>query len=576
MSRNLSIDARVKVIAALVVLVFGLTTALLFLDAAKDEKELGALQSRYTTLDEVILPTVRMAKEVQLDVTQVQQFLSDVSATRGQDGLGDGFDEAEKHAAAFTTNIGALEALAGRLGEAELIATVGQARAAFGPFYETGRKMAQAYVAGGPAGGNALMPEFDARAEKMRDGLERIVEATEAAAKTVQASVHAAIGSMERRIESEQVGSIVQFVLVLLFAGVLAWYMRRTISVPIKALASVMHTMSRGEIEATIPDTDKKDEIGEMARAVAVFRDAMRERARLEHEEVVAAERRLQRQGTVERMIGDFDGAVKTILVGVDGQIGRMLETAEDLTMLAADAEGRGTVVAGAAQETSSTVATVASATEELSASIEEINRQISMARDVVERAGAVAGSTRTEMHELAAAAERIGEVVGLIHAIAAQTNLLALNATIEAARAGEAGRGFAVVAQEVKNLAQQTAKATEEISAQVGGIQTSTSGAVRSIEDIVRIMGDIDRVTVTIATTVDEQRSATLEISRNVGAAAAGTHELSDNFRTVSDAITETSRAALDVNGVSHELGGQVTDLRGRIDDFLRRVAAA
>ncbi len=576
MSRNLSIDARVKVIAALVVLVFGLTTTLLFLDATKDEKELGELQNRYATLDEVILPMVRMAKEVQLDVTQVQQFLSDVSATRGQDGLDDGFAEAEKHATAFAANIGALEVLAGRLGEAELIGTMKDARAAFGPFYETGRKMAAAYVAEGPAGGNALMPEFDARAEKMRDGLERIVVATEAAAKTVQTSVHSAIASMEQRIASERIGSLVQFALVLLFAGVLAWYMRRTISVPIKALASVMHVMSRGEIEAAIPDTDKKDEIGEMARAVAVFRDAMRERARLEHEEVAAAERRLARQGTVERMIGDFDGAVKTILVGVDGQIGRMLETAEDLTMLAADAEGRGTVVAGAAQETSSTVATVASATEELSASIEEINRQIGMARDVVERAGTVAGSTRTEMHELAAAAERIGEVVGLIHAIAAQTNLLALNATIEAARAGEAGRGFAVVAQEVKNLAQQTAKATEEISAQVGGIQTSTNGAVRSIEDIVRIMGDIDSVTVTIASTVDQQRSATLEISRNVGAAAAGTHEPSDNFRNVSDAITETSRAALDVNGVSHELGGQVTDLRGRIDDFLRRVAAA
>jgi methyl-accepting chemotaxis protein len=179
-------------------------------------------------------------------------------------------------------------------------------------------------------------------------------------------------------------------------------------------------------------------------------------------------------------------------------------------------------------------------------------------------------------MHELAGAAERIGEVVGLIHAIAAQTNLLALNATIEAARAGEAGRDFAVVAQEVKTLAQQTAKATEEISAQVGGIQASTTGAVRAIEDIVHIMGDIDRMTVTIASTVDEQRAATIEIARNVGAAAAGTNELSDNFRQVSDAVTETSRAALDVNGVSRELGSQVSELRGRVADFLRQVAAA
>ena len=576
MSRNLTIDTRVKAIAAVVVLVFGAFTALLFVDAREDERQLRDLADRYDTLDEVILPLVRMTKQVQLDVTQVQQFLSDVSATRGQDGLDDGFEEAEKNAAAFGADIQTLAGLAERLGEAELIATVKQAREAFGPFLETGRKMAEAYVAEGPKAGNAMMADFDARAEKMRDSLERIVTVTETAAHGVQTAVDRAIDTMAARAASERVASLGQFALVFVFAGLLAWYMRRTITRPIRALAEVMHVMSTGEIEATIPDTDKKDEIGDMARAAAVFRDAMRERARLEHEEVVAAGKRLERQKSVDAMIHDFDGTVQRILVGVDGQIGRMLETAEGLTMLAADAEGRGGVVAGAAQETSSTVATVASATEELSASIEEINRQIGSARDVVGRAGMVAGSTRTEMHELAGAAERIGEVVGLIHAIAAQTNLLALNATIEAARAGDAGRGFAVVAQEVKNLAQQTAKATEEISAQVGGIQTSTSGAVRAIEDIVSIMDEIDRMTVTIADTVDEQRSATIEIARNVGAAAAGTNELSDNFRTVAGAVTETSRAALDVNGLSRELGTQVADLRGRVASFLRRVAAA
>ena len=576
MTRNLTIDTRIKAIASVVVVVFGLFSTLLYIDAADDERHLGSLQSRYEILDGVILPLVRVTKQLQLDVTQVQQFLSDVSATRGQDGLDDGFEEAEKNAAAFGRDIEELARLADRLGEAELVATVKEARTAFAPFLETGRKMAQAYVTEGPAGGNAMMPEFDERAEKMRASLERIVTVSETAARTVQATVGDAIATMAKRLEAERTASILQFALILIFAALLAWYMLRTITRPIEALAEVMRVMSTGEIEAAIPDTDKKDEIGEMARAVGVFRDAMRERARLEHEEVVAAERRLERQHLVDAMIRDFDGTVQRILVTVDGQIGRMLETAEGLTMLATDAEGRGGVVAGAAQETSSTVATVASATEELTASIEEINRQIGTARDVVGRAGGVAGATRTEMHELAGAAERIGEVVGLIHAIAAQTNLLALNATIEAARAGEAGRGFAVVAQEVKNLAQQTAKATEEISTQVGGIQASTAGAVEAIEDIVHIMGDIDRMTVTIADTVDEQRAATIEIARNVGAAAAGTNELSDNFRQVSDAVTETSRAALDVNGVSRQLGTQVADLRGRIDDFLRRVAAA
>ena len=576
MLRNLTIDTRIKVITGTLVVVFGLFAGLLFRDAQEDGTELATLGARYAVLDEVIVPLVRVTKQLQLDVTQVQQFLSDVSATRGEDGLDDGFEEAEKHAAAFAAGMSDLERLAGRLGEQELITRAKEARAAFGPFLATGRKMAEAYVAGGPKGGNAMMPAFDASAEKMRDSLEHIVTATETAAAATQATVQRSIAAMESRMVAERNAAIIQLLIQLGFAGLLTWFMRKTITRPIQALGEVMRVMSKGEIEAKIPDTDCRDEIGDMARAVAVFRDAIRERARLEHEEMEAAKLRLARQGQIDGMIRDFDGTVQQILVTVDSQIGRTLETAEGLTMLAADAEGRGAVVAGAAQETSSTVATVASATEELSASIEEINRQIGTARDVVGKAGQVADTTRSEMHELAGAAERIGEVVGLIHAIAAQTNLLALNATIEAARAGDAGRGFAVVAQEVKNLAQQTAKATEDISNQVGGIQASTAGAVRAIEDIVRIMGEIDQVTVTIADTVDEQRSATMEIARNVGAAAAGTHDLTDNFRTVSDAINETSRAALDVNGVSRELGAQVTQLRGRVADFLRRVAAA
>jgi methyl-accepting chemotaxis protein len=270
MSRNLTIDTRVKAIAAVVVLVFGAFTTLLFLDAREDEGRLRELASHYEMLDQVILPLVRTTKQLQLDVTQVQQFLSDVSATRGQDGLDDGFEEAAKQAAAFTADIRTLAGLAERLGEPELIATVREARDTFGPFLETGRKMAEAYVAEGPKGGNAMMPEFDGHAEKMRGSLERIITATETAARGVQEAVNEAIATMTRRATSERIASITQFSLVFLFAGLLAWYMRHTITRPIRALATVMRVMSTGEIEATIPDTDKKDEIGDIDRKSVV------------------------------------------------------------------------------------------------------------------------------------------------------------------------------------------------------------------------------------------------------------------------------------------------------------------
>ncbi|MCE1235660.1 MAG: methyl-accepting chemotaxis protein [Hyphomicrobiales bacterium] len=576
MFASMSIEKRVRAIAAAVVVVFGCAAGLVVFDAGEDLDALQTVADRYARVDGVIMPLVQSAGHLQLEVTQIQQFLSDVSATRGLDGLDDGFEEAEKHATSFRGQLDTLAGLAAGLKDAELDAVLAETRAAFPAFYSVGHDMAEAYVKDGPAAGNAKMPDFDARADAMRGALAKVIGVVDRLADAERAGTTGSIAAMQDRIRAERVGAWVVLAIVVGFAALLAWFMSRTISRPILRLAGTMTDMSAGALDAEIPYAGNGDEIGRMAGAVAVFRDAMRERARLQAEERKAMEGRAARQAEVERMISAFDASVQQTLATVDGGLRRMLEMAESLTMLAEDAEGRGGVVVASAEETSETVATVASATEELSASIEEINRQIHSARGVVAEAGGVAISTRDGVRELAGAAERIGEVVGLIHAIAAQTNLLALNATIEAARAGEAGRGFAVVAQEVKNLAQQTAKATEEISNQVGGIQGATGNAVSAIENIVHIMGDIDQVTSTIAATVEEQSSATDEIARNVGAAAEGTRRLGDAFHTVADAVSETNRAALEVNQVSRRLGGDLATLRDDVAAFLRRVAAA
>lgn len=571
-----SIETRVRLIAVAITGVFGLATGFVISDAGEDLVSLSTIEQRYDRVERIVVPMVKTAKQVQLDVTQVQQYLSDVSATRAQDGLGDGFEEAAKHAAAFATHMDELAGFARTIGDAEIEGGLTETRAAFAPFYEFGRKMAEAYVAQGPRGGNAMMADFDARADRMRDAIEKTVTTIDGMADRERTATQDSIAAMKARIESERIvawGALGG--LIALGLG-LALFMRRTISQPILRLAGVMTEMSKGTIDVAVPHVDHEDEVGHMARAVGVFRDAMVERSRLEGEQARATECRATRQRAVERLIADFEGATQTVLGSVDREIARMASVATRLNDLSNDADTQGRQVSAQAEETTQSVAVVAATTEELNASIDEINRQIHSARSVVMEASGVAATTRDGMHELAHAAERIGEVVGLIHAIAAQTNLLALNATIEAARAGDAGRGFAVVAQEVKNLAAQTAKATEEIAAQVGGIQTSTGRAVQSIEGIVRVMSDIDMTTSTIASTIEEQSAATNEISRNVTGAAAGTDQLGEAFRSVAEAVAETNGAAHEVGEVSRQLEDNIQRLRSEVRAFLSNVAAA
>lgn len=273
------------------------------------------------------------------------------------------------------------------------------------------------------------------------------------------------------------------------------------------------------------------------------------------------------------KMVEDFEITVKTGVDQIASAATEMQATAEQLTSAAEASSQRSTAVATAAEQATANVQTVASASEELSSSIEEINRQVSKSSMIAQEAVDEAERTNETMHGLSDASDRIGEVVKLISDIAGQTNLLALNATIEAARAGEAGKGFAVVASEVKNLANQTARATEDISKQIGSIQKATTGAVTAIEGISKTINQINEIASVIAAAVEEQRAATSEISRNVQQASTGTQEVSSNIAEVSKSASETGHAAQQVKGVADDLSKNAETLSEQVGIFLQRI---
>jgi methyl-accepting chemotaxis protein len=322
--------------------------------------------------------------------------------------------------------------------------------------------------------------------------------------------------------------------------------------------------------------TLRKDEVGAMAEAVDVFKRNAIEADRLAAAQRAEEEAKARRTARLEELMRTFEGNVTAVVQSLSGAATQMQQSAGMLTSTADETNRQSTTVASAAEQASANVQTVAAAAEELSSSIDEIGRQVSQSTRVAEQAVSGASRANGVVSGLADGAQKIGEVVDLINNIAAQTNLLALNATIEAARAGEAGKGFAVVASEVKSLANQTAKATEDITGQIATIQGATREAVSAIEEIGRIITEISQISATIASAVEQQSAATQEISRNVQEAAQGTQQVTSNIVGVTRAAGDTGRAAGEVRNVADHLSIESTRLRQEVESFLSGVKAA
>ena len=364
---------------------------------------------------------------------------------------------------------------------------------------------------------------------------------------------------------------------IAVISGSIAWMISRSISRPLGQLGARMRALADGVLEGDIPGTERGDEIGAMAATVQIFKDnALRIRGLEKVEAETQARGAAERRAAMESLAGDFERSVNGIVRSVSTAAAGMQTTAQSMTATASDASARAATVGAASQSASNNVGTVAAAAEELSSSVTEISRQVQRSSEIASKAVGDAERTNATVGALSTGAEKIGEVVKLIHSIAAQTNLLALNATIEAARAGESGRGFAVVASEVKALANQTAKATEEISAQVAAMQASTSDAVASIGGITETIAQMSEITVSISTAIEQQGNATREIARNIQSVAAGSNEISAHIGGVTTAAAATGTAASDVLSNARELDNQSGMLRGAVDEFLTKVRAA
>ena len=365
--------------------------------------------------------------------------------------------------------------------------------------------------------------------------------------------------------------------LLMLIACLVVFFVARSISRPLALITGRMGELAGGNLGIEVPLLDDKHEMGRLARALDVFRASMSETERMRRDQQLAeAQAEATKRATVTGLADRLEAKVKGIVNELSSAASTMQTSAATMSGTAAQTSRQTVTVAAASEQASARVNTMAAATEEMGSSIAEIARQVSHSKDIANSAVQASGRTATTMQGLSTAAQKIGDVLQLIQNIASQTNLLALNATIEAARAGEAGRGFAVVANEVKSLATQTAKATEEISAQISSIQGATRDAVESIKGIDDTIARINEITSAIAAAVEEQDKTTQEITRNTHEVAQGTHDVSVNIGGIKQAVGETGVAAANVLQLAKALGHTADTLRGEVDGFLVEIRAA
>jgi len=581
----MTLRAKLIAVLALVIGLFAADTITVLLNLGQTQTTLNRGTKMSATTAEAEIPFLLAIKEIKVDVIQVQQWLTDISATRGMNGLDDGFDSAAEYARKFESDVKTARRLATDLGLPEGLGLLDEIDQEFPPYYDTGRRMAEAYVSLGPEAGNQMMLEFDTVAERIDNTTDQLVTFAEAHARNSLVAMETQMLGMQ-----DANGTLQALVTALTAAGLGiamlgAIYLFRTISGSITLLQRDIGMMSAyadssddsETLGAFSLDQSRKDEFGAVGGALALLGGYLAKGKELAANEMASQQRaEEEKRRTMSELADRLERQVKDVVDGVGAAATEMQATAQQLSANAEETSRQSANVATASDQATANVQTVAATAEELSAAIAEIGRQVGQSTKITRNAVEEVELANRTVGGLAEAAAMIGEVVNLINDIAGQTNLLALNATIEAARAGEAGKGFAVVAQEVKNLANQTAKATEEISQQITSVQDETRDAVGAIENIRGIIGEVDDIATTISSAVEEQGVSTQEIARNVQQAAQGTQDVNANIESVSKAAGETGAASGQVLNAAREMSHQAEGLRGEVGRFLQEIRAA
>ncbi|MCW2236122.1 methyl-accepting chemotaxis protein [Azospirillum canadense] len=561
---SVTIKAKASAAALMVVIVTATAALLVQQEMAAQRDSLVTVRANANEVSGKVVPLIGHIAEMRYDVAQVQQWLTDVSATRGQDGLDDGPEKAREFAHKFDEAAVEARAIAGQLGLSAIVLSIDAARTAFPPFYELGQRMATAYVDGGPTAGNAMMGQFDKVADSMGEEMERLLAAMTEAREQRLARLDGAVADIEGAAASltRVLTGVALVTLAIILVAVV--FLRSAVVGPIDRMRATMVAMAAGNFRIEVGFDGRGDEIGQMAEAVRVFGKAGLENERLraqQEQDRAAAEE--ERRRALAYMADTVERETRTAVESVATHASQMAGNAEAMATSADLVSDNSQNVAAAASQALSNAQTVASAAAELSASIREIGRQVAASVDVTGQAVAKAESASAIIVRLSDAVERIGAVARLISEIASQTNLLALNATIEAARAGEAGKGFAVVAQEVKNLANQTARSTEEIATLITDVESVTKQAVDTVAEVTGTIGQVSDISSSIAAAVEEQDAATQEIARTVNETSQAARQVSSRIALVSEEATQTGARANDVRAGASDVAQSIDELQ-------------
>src|SRR3954447_13140704 len=525
------------------------------IDRSEKAAELAAVQG---------IRLVTLIKTIQIDIIQVQQWLTDISATRALDGLNDGYDEADKAAESFEAAAAEAEELARAMDLPEAVEAIKSVAQTFPAYYAIGHRMAEAYIAEGLAGGNKIMSDFDKVAERLNEELDKLVMLTTEASNGATANLLDQLQTVSR-----QAHWLVSFMVVLGTAGIvlgisITLMIRRGVIRPLRDMTAAMGAMSRGALDVEITGLGRRDEIGAMGEALEIFRAQAHENEKLRAE---TDRQREEADSNRRRALAEMADRVETEMTqsveALARRTGDMDGNAQSMASSAELVSARSQNVSAAAAQALSNAEHVAASADQLTASIGEIGAQVASAGSISRSAVETSGRTRKAISSLSEAVGRIGEVAHLIQDIASQTNLLALNATIEAARAGDAGKGFAIVAGEVKNLATQTSRSTEEISRIIGEIEQVTGTVVRTVEETGGRIVEMDELANSIAAAIEEQAAATAEISRNVAQTASAAREVTHQIAEVSSEAGQTGERADEVRVLASEVASSIETLK-------------